>query len=771
MGESPDRVERNGGTGEGGAPQSASWFARPGTAQSASAGGPAAGSGGSGVVSAAASAAGSGGGAGPGGHPGSGGSPGPGGHPGSGSGSGSGPRQAAAAPVGAGASGASGPAESSASSESDAASSPAPSGGSGSSASAGKAGSAKGGKGGSADGAKKKSAPADPRSPEDASAPSDGTAAATSPAAAAPADPDAPEPAPAPQKAREADPRSAPAPASGPAPASAPTPASGPAPASAFGPAPAPAEAAPAEAEPVGSNPAGVDVPTTALRISLDDPTRPLRTLPKPPETPAPAPPRGPVGPDAERTRAVPVWTPPTPPQGGPTPPGGPFPPSGASGYAPEPPGDPFPETTSEAMEVLATLNRRPVSPVRRALKRISLWGGLLCVLLAVLAVVQVLRPLPQPELRMTADTHYAFPGDAPTLAWPPSGQATAEVAGLGSLGHTGSDNPVPIASVTKVMTAHLILKDHPLKPGEQGPMIIVDQQAAQEYQESRTSGESSAKVTANEQISEYQALQMLLIPSANNIARLLGRWDAGTDAAFVAKMQAEAGALGMSKSTYTDPSGLLGTTKSTANDQLKLAETVMLDPVFEEIVSTPSFIPPGDGVTYNNNDLLGKNGVIGVKTGSSTAALGCLMWAAERKVGGTTQTIIGVVLSQPAVNGVGYLPMVLANSKKVILSAESALQSHTVAKKGDVVGYVDDGLGGKAPVVVSQDVTVAGWGGLSVDESLVAPTGGIPHSAKAGTTVGLLEVGTGPSAQKVPVTLQSDLAVPSYGSRLTRLG
>ncbi|MFC1437961.1 D-alanyl-D-alanine carboxypeptidase [Streptacidiphilus sp. N1-10] len=433
----------------------------------------------------------------------------------------------------------------------------------------------------------------------------------------------------------------------------------------------------------------------------------------------------------------------------------------------------PSPESTSEAMDVLAALSRKPRGPLRRALKRITLWGGLLVFLLVILAIVQVLRPLPAPTLKMTTDSAYAFGGSAPTLDWPASGQATAEVSGLGNLGHSGSDDPVAIASVTKVMTAHLILKDHPLTKDEQGPTITVDQQAVDDYNNGIKDQESVVKVTVGEQISEYQALQMLLIPSANNIARLLGRWDAGTDAAFVTKMQAEATALSMSKSTYTDPSGLEGTTKSTANDQLKLAEVVMQDAVFREIVSTPSFTPPGGTVTYNNNSLLGKNGVIGIKTGTSSAALGCLMWAAQTKVGGTTQTVVGVVLSQPATggDGGGWLPNVLKNSSKVIVSAEQALKSHTVARKGDVVGYVDDGLGGKTPVVVSKDVTVAGWGGLSVDISLTPTSGGLPHQAAAGTTVGSLVVGTGATAQTVPVVLQSKLKQPTAASKLTRLG
>ncbi|MFD0330050.1 hypothetical protein ACFQZC_22225 [Streptacidiphilus monticola] len=332
----------------------------------------------------------------------------------------------------------------------------------------------------------------------------------------------------------------------------------------------------------------------------------------------------------------------------------------------------------------------------------------------------------------------------------------------------------MPIASVTKVMTAYQVLKDHPLKLGEQGPTITVDQQAVDDYTKGGPQGESVVKVALNEQITEYQALQMLLIPSANNIARLLGRWDAGSDAAFVRKMQASAQALGMGKTTYTDPSGLDGTTRSTANDQLKLAEQVMQDQVFAQIVGTASFTPPlASGVIYNNNALLQKNGVIGVKTGSSTAALGCLMWAAQQKVGGVTKTVLGVVLSQPATAETGgYLPSVLTNSKKLVVSAEQALQAHQLVKKGQVVGYVDDGLGGRVPVVADQDLTVVGWGGLSVSVALEPVTGGVPHRAKAGAVVGTLVVGNGGAgSQTTTVSLQSDLAEPSYGARLTRLG
>jgi len=535
---------------------------------------------------------------------------------------------------------------------------------------------------------------------------------------------------------------------------------------------------------------ATLDEPTTALRVPYDPPTQTLRQFrgfrldPDEVDDPA-AEPEEPVEQSAPAAAlnpaylrafdAVPIPAPEPAPEPALEPAPGPGVGQGVGqgvgpGAGPAPEGSP--ETTSEALELLATLSRRPMTPLRRAAKRTALWGGLLCVVLAVLAVVQVLRPLPTPQLRLTAASEYTFGGSAPALSWPTAGQSAVEVDGLGSLGQNGAETAVPIASVTKVMTAHLILKDHPLAVGQQGPVITVDQQAVTDYTNGTAGGESVMKVSANEQLTEYQALQMLLIPSANNVARLLGRWDAGTDAAFVAKMQAEATALGMSQTTYTDPSGLEDTTKSTAADQLKLAKVVMETPVFREIVSTQSFSPPENPLTYNTNKLLGANGVIGVKTGSDSAALGCLMWAAQVKIGGTTQTVLGVTLGQPALSSTfGILDNVMATSKKLLVSAEGVLQSHILVHQGEVVGYVDDGEGGRTPVVASKDVNVIGWSGTSVPVSLEATGGVLPRTGRAGDGVGELVVGTGVSAQRIPINLQSDLAEPSYGTRLTRLG
>ncbi|MFJ7061783.1 hypothetical protein ACK8N7_19335 [Streptomyces griseobrunneus] len=66
-------------------------------------------------------------------------------------------------------------------------------------------------------------------------------------------------------------------------------------------------------------------------------------------------------------------------------------------------------------------------------------------------------------------------------LPWPAEGQASVEVDGIGSLGTRGRQRPVPIAGVTKVMTAYVILKEHPMRAGAPGAAVTADEQAANE--------------------------------------------------------------------------------------------------------------------------------------------------------------------------------------------------------------------------------------------------------------------------------------------------
>jgi D-alanyl-D-alanine carboxypeptidase (penicillin-binding protein 5/6) len=233
---------------------------------------------------------------------------------------------------------------------------------------------------------------------------------------------------------------------------------------------------------------------------------------------------------------------------------------------------------------------------------------------------------------------------------WPEAGQTAVSIDGARNIETTGPvDTAQPIASVAKVMTAYVVLTDHPLREGEQGPVITVSSADAADYRHAVRTGESAAAVRAGERITERQALQAMLLPSANNVARTLARWDAGSIRAFTARENQIAARLGMTHSRYTDPSGLQPSTVSTAPDQLRLARTALELPAFAQIVAEPQADIPVAGTVRNTNQLLGHDGVIGVKTGYTSQSGACLVFAALLTgPDGSRHMIYGATLGQP---------------------------------------------------------------------------------------------------------------------------
>jgi D-alanyl-D-alanine carboxypeptidase len=440
------------------------------------------------------------------------------------------------------------------------------------------------------------------------------------------------------------------------------------------------------------------------------------------------------------------------------------------------------PVQSRQPLDLLAELTNTPPprqTPIRTVLRRVKIWTPIAVLLVIIFTVVQAFRPLPDPTLSLTAGGSYAFKGGHTTLPWPDEGQGWVDVSGVGTMDQFGKQASVPIGSVAKAMTAYIILKDHPLKSGAEGPGVPVDATAEQEggYD---SEGESTLNtIKKGDTLTERQALSAIMIPSANNVARLLARWDSGSESAFVDKMNVAAKQLGMKNTTYTDPSGLNATTVSTAEDQVKLADELVKIPALMDITKLPTWKDPSGKTWSNFNRLVPFNGAIGIKTGSTTKAGGNLVFAATKEVGGQTVTVVGAILGQH--QGPSIIDTANAVSKTAMLAAQGALQPATILRKGDAVGYLDDGLGGHTPVVTTKDVTAVGWAGLTVGLSLDNNGAIPPHQAKAGTKVGVLSIGgsgksagTGGgkgSAIKVPVALQDDLSEPGLGARLTHLG
>ena len=296
--------------------------------------------------------------------------------------------------------------------------------------------------------------------------------------------------------------------------------------------------------------------------------------------------------------------------------------------------------------------------PARARTRRIRIrWirvAGLLIVVAAIAAVLASRLLAASPSSVATrldalrSERHGPSGDPVPATVWPAYGQAAFVRAGQSQVLAGPNQHPAAIASVAKVMTAYVILRDHPLRDDEDGPTITLGEADVEDTDRRREQEESVVSIAAGEQLTERQALQALLLPSANNIAAVLARWDAGSEDRFVARMNATARSLGMHRTYYTDPSGYDSGTVSTAADQVRVVDRAMRLPVFARIVAMPSALLPVAGVVHNTDALLGHDGFVGVKTGSDDAAGGCFAFRAVRWIGGARTTITGVVLGQP---------------------------------------------------------------------------------------------------------------------------
>jgi serine-type D-Ala-D-Ala carboxypeptidase (penicillin-binding protein 5/6) len=372
---------------------------------------------------------------------------------------------------------------------------------------------------------------------------------------------------------------------------------------------------------------------------------------------------------------------------------------------------------------------------------------------------------VPPLVIQRTLPSYVRLSGSAPALAWPREGQAAVEVEGVGSFGASGSTIPVPIASVAKVMTAYLTLREHPLAQGEQGFVVTITPADVEEEGQRVALGESTLSVKAGERITERQVLQALLLPSANNIAALLARYDAGSLAAFVARMNSTARELGMVSTTYTDPSGFDDETVSTAVDQLRLARVAMRVPAFAAIVDEPSAELPGVGRVANFNGLIGAGGdYVGVKTGSDRAAGGCLVFAKQIVIAGRRLTVLGVVLGQREGS---LIEAALAVGEQLGNSAAASLRVETALPAGTRVLSARSSDGRRTTAVTAGALRQLGWGGLTLPVGVVVrPAMTRLRAGEAMATVTVRGERTGATS----AVASRSVAGPSLGWRLRHL-
>jgi D-alanyl-D-alanine carboxypeptidase (penicillin-binding protein 5/6) len=208
-----------------------------------------------------------------------------------------------------------------------------------------------------------------------------------------------------------------------------------------------------------------------------------------------------------------------------------------------------------------------------------------------------------------------------------------------------------PMGSITKVMTAYLVIEAGHLNQQVTVPSGIIGYDGRYDA--------STAGLVPGEKLTATQLLYALLLPSGCDAAYTLAwAYGHGQPARFVAQMNAMARRLRLTRSHFTDFSGLPDPTEystySDPRDLVSLGRDAMRLPLFRQIVSTRTYRLKADRehrayVWTNLNPLLGHfPGATGIKTGFTAVAGDCLLFAAERH----GRQLIGVVLdssSSPA--------------------------------------------------------------------------------------------------------------------------
>ena len=383
-------------------------------------------------------------------------------------------------------------------------------------------------------------------------------------------------------------------------------------------------------------------------------------------------------------------------------------------------------------------------------------------VLSIVLALANELRPVG--AVRATQSFPFVQSGGSgPALPWPEAAQAAIGARGAGVIAATPHPHPEPIASVAKVMTALVTLRARPLPPHQSGPTITVSAADQSEYERDLAQGQSVVPVQAGEELTEYQALQALLIPSGNNIASLLARWALGSVQACVARMNAEARALGLHQTTFADVSGVSPRTRSVPADLVRLGEAAMQNPVIADVVAQGQATLPVAGTVVNVNYALFQDGIVGVKTGNIPEVGAVYLVAANGELAnGRSRLLFG------AVQGLPTIEAALQAGRALVDAMKASLVVRHLVSAGQPVGSYRTPWGESAGVAAVEDLDVLAWPGSPVRARLAAWPLRPPVSPR--TTVGSLEVTVGLQTYDLPVAVTGQLYGPGRLARLTRV-
>ena len=369
------------------------------------------------------------------------------------------------------------------------------------------------------------------------------------------------------------------------------------------------------------------------------------------------------------------------------------------------------------------------------------------------------------PDVHATTSIANMAIADNVSMQWPSYGQSAVGIKGYGVVATSSNQKAVPMASVAKIVTALAVLEKNPLQPNQQGGQLYIKNGdiAIYDYYQSRQG--VVVDIKPGQSLSQYKALQYMLILSANNIADITANWAFGSKEAYIKYANDMLQREGLASIYVDDASGMSPKTVASAEDLIRLGEFALSNQVIAEIVAQESIDLPDGSKKINTNVFLNyqNNGVIGIKNGLTDEAGGVLLVAAKRVIDEKEVIVLSVVMGSQR-----YFDA-QKDAVSLIDTATRAMAGSVIIPAGTAVGYYDIPWAGRVDIITKDSIKLDKWT-HALDESRIGiePLRG-QTTEKA--IVGTIRVPSANGSEKTyEVILGSTVAAPSISWRMASI-
>lgn len=376
-------------------------------------------------------------------------------------------------------------------------------------------------------------------------------------------------------------------------------------------------------------------------------------------------------------------------------------------------------------------------------------YAGLLLAIIIFLSWI-IFKPSPQPEPIIIFQKEAK--GEKPNLSLNGTVSQTLKVGNNNLILENNSNEIRPIASTAKLILALLVLQQKPLSVEDK---IIFNQEDVKLTQRMAAQSQSYLPILAGQSLNQYQALEALLMMSANNVAVKLSNLAFGSEEEYIKQANDFLIRNGITNTKVADASGFSNDTKSTSNDMLKITELALNNEVIKKIVAQKTTELPNYGTVNNTNSLLGVNGINGAKTGYTGAAGGSFVYSANIN----NIKIIGSIFGAETRNKA--LSEALNNSNLI----NQKINEYTAIYQGQPIAIYFTNQGNVNTVKIDKNIEIKRWGNEEpkISVNLINPSNNSQRQVEI-----VLESSVERRIEKIDLYL--DEAKPSIFWRLTNL-